>query len=855
MMRIGYQLISLSILVSVTLFPSLSAAQQSFGPFSVGSRPVFDIPVSGDIEFLSGTDGSGEEYLRPDQNTAVVYYPADPENRHEVAPEGAFPLIVYGHGMRSPADTCPDLDGVSFLSINTGDYLQLDAILRHLASWGFVVASVDLSWLTPTFPDLGGIADRRYALRDAADHMLRENFRDGSVFRNKIRTLRVGLMGHSMGADAAVFLGADAAVPLGADASNLLGPRVRAIGALSPPDHSGTSPLFDPEYNIAAFAPKPVILLQGTREWWYTSAPANPRASRLYAAAGPEKYLVTIADANHFGYTDDICAVGDLPDDIYSGLNGILARVDQQNIATAFLTAFFRLYLASECGTATLYDEVNDTTRFEGLEGFTIDLSSEAGGAPACIPLPDPDRFDELPLNNDVIEQAAVLSMGETSSLDQRIMADGEWPHVFETNESWEANAMDLNLHSSADQDFLSFRLPSLASYAGGDIDPSPSIIQPLIEHGTLERRSGLPGPGERGRDLLMFSGRLEISGVDTVRYGDRTTHVATAGHVFNNPQSELAGMMGEPIIISYGESAYGENEHDVVSNYDVLARYQINVLRVPQPTKAFLALAVEREVAGRLPCLGGFFPKCTNASFKKQLEVAHPQMKSLRDCSADGCPDYFVFVWEGSSAFDVKFAAMPAVSFKLLDLNLQQIAEAVQLPQLPSDGPQSLTAASFPSEQTVSKRLYVPKLAPGFYVLVASGPRASYDINFVSPPPAADSDGDGIGDWVDSCPLVANSSQADTDYDGVGDACDKCILQANSTQLDADHDGYGNACDPDLNQDGIVNFVDLAAMKKVFFKADPVADLNGDGVVNFVDLAIMKKSFFKPPGPAAGKP
>jgi hypothetical protein len=536
-------------------------------------------------------------------------------------------------------------------------------------------------------------------------------------------------------------------------------------------------------------------------------------------------------------------------------LNGVLARVDQQNIATAFLTAFFRLYLASECGTATLYDNVNDDTRFEGLEGLTIGLSSEAGGAPACIPLPDPDRFDELPLNNDVIEQAAVLTMEETSSLDQRIMVDGEWPHVFETNQSWEASAMDLNLHSSADQDFLSVRLPSLASYADGDIDPSPSIVQPLIEHGTLERESGLPAPGERGRDLLMFSGRLEISGVDTVRYGDRTTHVATAGHVFNNPQSELVGMMGEPIIISYGESSYGENEHDVVSNYDVLATYQINVLRVPQPTKAFLALAVEREIAGRLPCSGGFFPKCTDLSFKNAFEVAHPHMKPLRDCSADGCPDYFAFPWEGTSAFDVDFTAMPALSFKLLDLNLNQIAEAVQLPQLPHDGPRSLTATSLASEQTVSKRLYVSSLAPGFYVLVASGPRASYGINVVSPPPAADGDGDGIGDSADNCALVANSSQADTDGDGVGDACDKCIVQANPAQVDADHDGYGNACDPDLSNDGVVNFVDLGAMKKVFFTADPVADLNGDGVVNFVDLATMKKSFFKPPGPAAGKP
>jgi hypothetical protein len=36
-----------------------------------------------------------------------------------------------------------------------------------------------------------------------------------------------------------------------------------------------------------------------------------------------------------------------------------------------------------------------------------------------------------------------------------------------------------------------------------------------------------------------------------------------------------------------------------------------------------------------------------------------------------------------------------------------------------------------------------------------------------------ADSDGDGVFDPVDDCPLVPNPDQTDTDHDGVGDACD----------------------------------------------------------------------------------
>ncbi len=126
---------------------------------------------------------------------------------------------------------------------------------------------------------------------------------------------------------------------------------------------------------------------------------------------------------------------------------------------------------------------------------------------------------------------------------------------------------------------------------------------------------------------------------------------------------------------------------------------------------------------------------------------------------------------------------------------------------------------------------------------------------------PQHDIDGDGVCGNIDNCPNISNPAQTDTDRDGVGDACDNCTLIANgpaaldaggASQRDGDGDGYGNACDPDFDQNNVVNFADLAALKKVFFKADPVADLNGDGVVNFSDLAILKKSFFKPPGPAA---
>lgn len=41
------------------------------------------------------------------------------------------------------------------------------------------------------------------------------------------------------------------------------------------------------------------------------------------------------------------------------------------------------------------------------------------------------------------------------------------------------------------------------------------------------------------------------------------------------------------------------------------------------------------------------------------------------------------------------------------------------------------------------------------------------------TPPPPPDRDRDGVPDFQDNCPSVANSDQADIDRDGVGSACD----------------------------------------------------------------------------------
>jgi YD repeat-containing protein len=131
-------------------------------------------------------------------------------------------------------------------------------------------------------------------------------------------------------------------------------------------------------------------------------------------------------------------------------------------------------------------------------------------------------------------------------------------------------------------------------------------------------------------------------------------------------------------------------------------------------------------------------------------------------------------------------------------------------------------------------------------------------DTTFTGAALLLDRDGDGLADRYEDQNLngVVDAGESDplnpdTDGDGVPDGFDNCTLVANPRQRDTDHDGYGNRCDADFDNNGIVNFADLAYIKAHFGTSDPNADLDGNGIVNFADLAITKSLFGKPPGPS----
>lgn len=105
------------------------------------------------------------------------------------------------------------------------------------------------------------------------------------------------------------------------------------------------------------------------------------------------------------------------------------------------------------------------------------------------------------------------------------------------------------------------------------------------------------------------------------------------------------------------------------------------------------------------------------------------------------------------------------------------------------------------------------------------------------------DTDGDGILNSLDNCPIAYNPDQADLDSNGVGDLCDpdidgdglvndldNCPFVSNAGQADTDTNGIGDVCDPDIDGDGIMNDLDNCPFVANLDQAD--ADSNGVGNV-----------------------
>ena len=129
----------------------------------------------------------------------------------------------------------------------------------------------------------------------------------------------------------------------------------------------------------------------------------------------------------------------------------------------------------------------------------------------------------------------------------------------------------------------------------------------------------------------------------------------------------------------------------------------------------------------------------------------------------------------------------------------------------------------------------------------------------------ASDSDGDGIIDPLDVCPMTPDPDQADLDRDGVGDACDIATCGDGVAAEDPpgvaleecddgnllDGDGCTSLCRVefqicDINADQSINWLDTFAIRRsigdVSLGLNDPRDSRADGVITMADVITCRR-------------
>jgi hypothetical protein len=135
-------------------------------------------------------------------------------------------------------------------------------------------------------------------------------------------------------------------------------------------------------------------------------------------------------------------------------------------------------------------------------------------------------------------------------------------------------------------------------------------------------------------------------------------------------------------------------------------------------------------------------------------------------------------------------FFANEDLQFQLFDSTGGFISEAIPLPNQPpleqalslaKESTVAVSSAEGVYEQVMAKQLYIRDLPAGHYVLVVSGLESEYFVDFAAPPPAPDTDADGIIDPFDLCPDDPEDVDGFFDTDGCPDPSVAIDIKAGS--------------------------------------------------------------------------
>lgn len=217
-------------------------------------------------ENIDETTISYEYSLKGDYNSTVleqkdadgnnlyrIYYPED-------FPLAKSPIVIWGNG----TGALPD---------------NYDALLKHLATWGFVVID--------TYSKITGNGSE---MLGALDFLISENKAPNSIFYQKLDTINIGTAGHSQGSIGAI----------NSHTKYASGNRIKTIVPIALPSLSLCNP--NDKYD-ASLIKASLLILGGTKDFIISPKSANQKAYDLVANAPAA--MVLLKQVGHHEIFDD----------------------------------------------------------------------------------------------------------------------------------------------------------------------------------------------------------------------------------------------------------------------------------------------------------------------------------------------------------------------------------------------------------------------------------------------------------------------------------------------------------------------------------------------------------------------